>query len=83
MRKKGNAKIMARGSQIKARNNKTLFTKCASCNKEITTDIDDGIDTGIETRGLVGYSEDGVKQVFPTCAVCYENGWRPPNYAWS
>ena len=73
---------MAQGTQTKARKNNTLVTLCASCGKTIPTDIDDDIATGIETRGLVGYDENGAKKVFPTCTECYEKGWRPLGFVW-
>jgi hypothetical protein len=58
--------------------NKTLRTKCASCGKELTTDVDSDAKQR-KTWPLVG-ERDGLKEVFPACADCYAKGWRPPGY---
>jgi hypothetical protein len=61
-----------------AADNKTLRTKCASCGKELPTDVD--ADTKQrKTWPLVGLRA-GAKEVFPACNDCYQKGWRPEGY---
>ncbi|MGH7856597.1 MAG: hypothetical protein ACREQY_04645 [Candidatus Binatia bacterium] len=54
----------------RAKDNKTLTVKCASCGKETPTDLMAGLEGG----------EGRVRKVFPVCRPCYEKGWRPPGY---
>jgi hypothetical protein len=58
--------------------NKTLRTKCASCGKELPTDVDADLKQR-KTWPLVGEC-DGAKQVFPACTDCFKKGWRPQGY---
>ena len=58
--------------------NKTLRTKCASCGKDITTDVDSDPKQR-KTWPLVGL-RNGAKDVFPACTDCYNKGWRPEGY---
>ena len=58
-----------------AADNKTLRTKCASCSKDLPTDVDPDPNKR-KTWPLVGLA-DGERRVFPTCTDCYNKGWRP------
>jgi hypothetical protein len=71
---------MNKGNITRAEENDTLRTTCAHCGKPIPAEIGYGLHER-ETWGLVGY-QDGERRIFPTCAACYEAGWRPPGFVW-
>ena len=71
---------MNKGSTARAEENETLRTTCAHCGKSIPAEIGYGLHER-ETWGLIGY-RDGEKTIFPTCAECYQAGWRPPGFVW-
>jgi hypothetical protein len=72
-----------KGSAFRAEVNPTLRTLCAHCGKSIPTEVGHrhplDQDTRRETWGLVGYLAKE-KTVFPTCAACYDTGWRPSGF---
>jgi hypothetical protein len=61
-----------------AADNKTLRTKCAGCDKELSTDVSSDAEQRT-TWPLLG-DDAGVKKIFPACTACYQKGWRPPGY---
>lgn len=75
-----------KGSTNRAEVNSTLRTTCANCGKSIPTEVGHAhpIDETLrrETWGLIG-SKDGKTTVFPTCAECYDAGWKPPEFTTS
>ena len=77
--------MATKGSAYRAEGNPTLRTSCANCGKSIPTEaghahpLDEGIKR--ETWGLVGYPDE-IRTVFPTCAACRNDGWRPPGFRW-
>ena len=62
-----------------AADNKTLRTRCASCEKELPTFVDPNVATR-STWPLVGV-KNGRKLTYAACKACYDKGWRPPGYA--
>ncbi len=61
-----------------AEDNKTLRTRCSSCEADISTHVDPDINQRT-TWPLVGEA-GGSRQVFPVCTKCYNDGWRPDGY---
>ena len=58
--------------------NKTLVTKCGSCDKELTTFVDS--DTSNRTTWPLVGERNGELMTFAACTACYEKGWRPDGY---
>jgi 5-methylcytosine-specific restriction endonuclease McrA len=73
----------SKGSACRAEANQTLRTVCANCGRSIPTEVGHAhpLDETIrrETWGHVGHHA-GRNAVFPTCAVCHDSGWRPPDF---
>jgi hypothetical protein len=61
-----------------AADNKTLRTKCASCGKDLTVDVD--ADPKQRTTWPLVGARNGTREVFPACTDCYRKGWRPEGY---
>ncbi len=80
----GTRLLPSRGSACRAEGNPTRRTLCANGGKSIPTEVRHAhpLDEDIrrETWGLVG-DDAGRQTVFPTCAVCHDAGWRPPEFA--
>ena len=66
---------------MSAIDNKTLKTKCASCGKEITTDVDPDPKQR-QTWPLLS-EVGGRREVFPACTDCFKKGWRPDGFVQS
>ena len=69
---------MAPRNSLNAVGNKTLTVACAGCGETTTTDVDSNIRER-DTWGVVGL-RDGEKAIFPVCAKCYAEGWRPEGH---
>ncbi|HYC01447.1 MAG TPA: hypothetical protein VEC57_20110 [Candidatus Limnocylindrales bacterium] len=69
---------MGHRNQNNAQANKTLRTRCSSCAADIPTDVSTD-PTDRQTWALVG-RQGGAASIFPVCAKCYGQGWRPPGY---
>ena len=54
----------------RAKDNKTLTAKCASCSKDVPA---------VEMVGLKS-NEGGKRKIVSACRPCHEKGWRPPGY---
>lgn len=61
-----------------AADNKTLRTRCGSCDKELVTFVDPDVSTRT-TWPLVG-EKGGQKHTYAACPDCYKSGWRPPGF---
>jgi hypothetical protein len=59
-----------------AADNKTLRTRCGSCDKELPTFVDPNVATR-STWPLVGV-KNGRKLTTAACTPCFDNGRRPP-----
>jgi hypothetical protein len=54
----------------RAKDNKTLTSKCGSCGKDLPA---------VEMLGLKTV-EDGKRTIVSVCKPCHAKGWRPPGY---
>jgi uncharacterized protein with PIN domain len=61
-----------------AADNKTLRTRCGSCDKELVTFVDPDVSTRT-TWPLVG-EKDGRKHTYAVCSDCHKSGWHPPGF---